>query len=346
MRQLFLALLVLLVAAPSTPAQAEEDVADLLGLQVRNRVELGKQPPAVLVTPKRAVKAITLTIKPVDGGAAQTVHLGAVKKGREEALEFEQREGSVAWVAELGGVWADGKKFSFAFKFESTALSPLSIDLEKKDVDLEGQKLEMRLSRPADRIEYVVVGDGGRVLDRGEVPAGGKRTVTLRWRSGGDVVETINVKAYDDAGFWAGVEITPFEVQLPHDEVEFEFGQHDVRPGEEPKLEATLARLREVLEKHGQEIKIQLYIAGYTDTVGSRQANLDLSDRRAKAIATWFRKKGVTIDIFHQGFGEDVLAVGTPDETREARNRRALYVLSAGTPSVTSVIPRAAWKKL
>lgn len=341
---LLLSLLLLFAAAPASGA--EEDVADLLGLQVRNRVELGKELPAILVTPKRAVKSIELGVKPVRGGREQAAAEGPIPKGRTVALTFDQPEGTTEWTAELYGKWSDGSEFTFTFKFESTALAPLRIDLEKKDVDVRRSHLTMRLSRPADRVEYVVIGDGGRELDRGERAIDGKHTVDLRWKAGSATVEVIRVKAWDEAGFWAGVEITPFEVHIPHDEVEFEFGRDDIRPEEEPKLEATLGQLQDALAKHGREIEIQLYIAGYTDTVGSRSANVELSERRARSIAAWFRKRGVSAPIFYQGFGEDVLAVPTPDETREARNRRALYVLSAGPPGSSEVIPRGDWKRL
>ena len=46
------------------------------------------------------------------------------------------------------------------------------------------------------------------------------------------------------------------------------------------------------------------------------------------------------------GFGEDVPAVRTPDDTPEERNRRAIYVLSAGPPAITDAIPAAKWRPL
>jgi outer membrane protein OmpA-like peptidoglycan-associated protein len=341
--------LLLGAALPLTASAADEppDLSTLLGIAVRNRVELGREKPAVLITPQRPLKFIELSVKPSSGGREQTVRRDAVPKGRLTALEFDQREGTATWTATLAGKWKDGKDFSVSFDFETAALSPLAIDLEKKDVDVPRSRLTMRLSRPADKVEYVVIGDGGRELDRGARDIGGKPTIDLAWRApAGATIEVIRVKAWDQAGFWAGVEIMPFEVHIPHDEVEFEFGHADIRPAEEHKLTATLGQLQEAIAKHGKEIEIQLYIAGYTDTVGSKSANLDLSEQRARSIAAWFRKKGVSAPIYYQGFGEDVLAVATPDETREARNRRAIYVLSAGPPGTSDVIPRANWKRL
>ncbi|HEV7555274.1 MAG TPA: OmpA family protein, partial [Kofleriaceae bacterium] len=96
--------------------------------------------------------------------------------------------------------------------------------------------------------------------------------------------------------------------------------------------------------------KMQLYVAGHTDTVGSSASNRKLSLARARAIATYFRGKGLVMPIAFAGFGEDVLAVKTPDETDEHANRRVDYVLgpAGGTPPFRGpyLKAHADWKKL
>ena len=58
-----------------------------------------------------------------------------------------------------------------------------------------------------------------------------------------------------------------------------------------------------------------------------------LSERRAKAIADYFIAHGLTkIPIFVRGFGEGALAVKTADNIPEAKNRRAVYIISSFTP--------------
>jgi outer membrane protein OmpA-like peptidoglycan-associated protein len=91
---------------------------------------------------------------------------------------------------------------------------------------------------------------------------------------------------------------------------------------------------------------VKLFVAGYTDTVSDRDHNQRLSDARAKSIASWFRRKGLRIPIFYQGFGEDVLAKPTPDEKPEPANRRALYLLASQRPATGGQLPRDAWKEL
>jgi outer membrane protein OmpA-like peptidoglycan-associated protein len=80
--------------------------------------------------------------------------------------------------------------------------------------------------------------------------------------------------------------------------------------------------------------------------VGDKGANRTLSQQRARAIGAYFRKKGLSVPIYFQGFGEDALAVKTEDNVDEARNRRALYILSNFPPPVSYHLPRKAWKRL
>ncbi|HCH63856.1 MAG TPA: OmpA family protein, partial [Deltaproteobacteria bacterium] len=85
---------------------------------------------------------------------------------------------------------------------------------------------------------------------------------------------------------------------------------------------------------------------GYTDTVGPADGNIALSRARAKAIASWFAQNGFTYPIYFQGFGEQGLAVPTPDNTNEAANRRAAYIVAAEVPPTSRAIPSQTWKAL
>ncbi|HTB43778.1 MAG TPA: OmpA family protein [Acetobacteraceae bacterium] len=69
-------------------------------------------------------------------------------------------------------------------------------------------------------------------------------------------------------------------------------------------------------------------IEGHTDTVGSPDQNKSLSERRAEAVVGYLTSK-YQIDASRLqaiGMGEDGLAVSTPANTPEARNRRVLVV--------------------
>ena len=73
-------------------------------------------------------------------------------------------------------------------------------------------------------------------------------------------------------------------------------------------------------------------IEGHTDTVGSRDYNKALSDRRAEAVAqyltTTFHVSPERLEPI--GMGEDGLLIQTPDQTPEPRNRRVEMVNIGG----------------
>lgn len=69
------------------------------------------------------------------------------------------------------------------------------------------------------------------------------------------------------------------EVVLELDtDVLFEFGSADLTPAAE-------ARVREVAERLIDETSGEMTVVGHTDSVGSAESNLDLSERRAQAVA-------------------------------------------------------------
>jgi outer membrane protein OmpA-like peptidoglycan-associated protein len=71
-------------------------------------------------------------------------------------------------------------------------------------------------------------------------------------------------------------------------------------------------------------------IAGYTDTTGSPDRNLDVSDRRAKAVASALAGDGVAGGrISAKGYGEDSPRVKTGDNVSEPRNRRIEIKITA-----------------
>jgi outer membrane protein OmpA-like peptidoglycan-associated protein len=69
-------------------------------------------------------------------------------------------------------------------------------------------------------------------------------------------------------------------------------------------------------------------IEGHTDTVGSRDYNRALSERRAEAVVAYVAKKfGVDPSRLQAiGMGEDGLLVPTPVQTPEPRNRRVQVI--------------------
>jgi outer membrane protein OmpA-like peptidoglycan-associated protein len=231
--------------------------------------------------------------------------------------------------------------------------SLLKVQVDKSKVDLKAHRLEVKMSHPAGKVKLQVFADSEAVLadeeqDFSGRPAGTPLIVT--WSPSSDApVARIEVRAYDAQGSWVGVELAPWFVPIPHEDVNFATGSADIQPSETPKLEAAYTKLDEVLAKdreHGRmHPGITLYIAGHTDTVGSASTNLKLSQDRARSIAAWFRKRGVKLPIAFEGFGETSPEVKTADNVDEPKNRRVDYVLSDGPPTYSAAF-RPSWKRI
>jgi outer membrane protein OmpA-like peptidoglycan-associated protein len=68
---------------------------------------------------------------------------------------------------------------------------------------------------------------------------------------------------------------------------------------------------------------IRLIVEGHTSSEGTREYNLDLSDRRAKAVAEYMVEKGIGADrIDTKGFGPDVPVADNKTEAGRSKNRR------------------------
>ena len=92
----------------------------------------------------------------------------------------------------------------------------------------------------------------------------------------------------------------------------------------------------DVLEPLGAILRGYVHTAvlvnGFTDTSGTPQQNLAVSQKRASAIAGALAHEGVSAArLSAQGFGESHLRVATGDNKKEPRNRR-IELLIRATP--------------
>ena len=90
----------------------------------------------------------------------------------------------------------------------------------------------------------------------------------------------------------------------------------------------------DVLEPLGAILRGYVHSAvqvnGFTDTSGSPEQNLAVSQKRAQAIASALAHEGVPpTRLAAQGFGETRLRVSTGDNKKEPRNRRIELVIKA-----------------
>jgi outer membrane protein OmpA-like peptidoglycan-associated protein len=98
--------------------------------------------------------------------------------------------------------------------------------------------------------------------------------------------------------------------------VNFDDDQATLRPDALAILDEAVANL-----KRYPGMKIE--VAGYTDSNNTPQHNLDLSERRAKAVMDYFLSKGVAADrLTFKGFGETQPIADNQTENGRAENRR------------------------
>jgi outer membrane protein OmpA-like peptidoglycan-associated protein len=228
---------------------------------------------------------------------------------------------------------------------------PLDLVYDKSKVDLAEHHLEVRASHDLERVTIKVVGESGTVLaddsrDLAPQPAG--KPLVVGWSPSSDEpVARIEVVGYDVDGYYRSIAITVtrWAVSVPHEEVAFQFDSARIEESERPKLEASFAKVTQTLATQPQ-LRVTLFIAGNTDTVGDAGYNLRLSRLRAQAIARWFRQRGLKIPIAFEGFGEYALLVKTADGVDEPRNRRVDYILSVEEPVTKTSGFRPSWNRI
>ncbi|MER9551019.1 OmpA family protein [Mesorhizobium sp. M0322] len=113
------------------------------------------------------------------------------------------------------------------------------------------------------------------------------------------------------------------------DTLNFEFGSASISDTEVQKLEGVATAMEKLLKKNPAETFL---IEGHTDAVGTPEANLALSDRRAESVAEALTNAfGIPPEnLTTQGYGEEYLKVNTSAPNRE--NRRV------GIRRITSLV--------
>jgi outer membrane protein OmpA-like peptidoglycan-associated protein len=232
------------------------------------------------------------------------------------------------------------------------APAPIHVGYDFEHLDLDKHVLQFKPTRAIASATLVVIGEDGKELGKGEASyKDDTGWLSISWTQPADArVMTMKLRVEAADGGATNVELVPWSVTIDHEDVNFATDSYEIEAGETKKLDASLAKIDEVVKRAGKFMKMKLYVAGHTDTVGPSAKNRTLSLNRARAIATYFRKKGLAMQIAFAGFGEDMLKVQTPDNTDERANRRADYVIgpAAGAPPFRGqyLKAKADWKAL
>ena len=88
------------------------------------------------------------------------------------------------------------------------------------------------------------------------------------------------------------------------------------------------AQWGQLVEQMKARQTLDVTVAGHADTVGSDRLNERLALQRAEAIVRKLRASGFQdVEVTVEGYGSRQLAVPTPDETAEPRNRRVVITV-------------------
>ena len=314
-----------------------------------NHVLKGQDKPGIIIDANVGLDKLVLKLKRSDGKKIN-MSKGPISPGSTEEFRFDQPAGTYSYKGKIIMYIDNQPRGELVVNFKATVSAPLKVDVPEHLVDIKNNNLILKISGPASKAEIRVWSDSGEIVHENSIKFNGEKAgspLKISWEiPENEKVLKISITAYDNNNFFNNIELIPWSVQIPHEEVVFEFGSAKIRKSEKPKLKDTIKELREIVNKYGKIISVKLFIAGYTDTVGSPKSNLRLSEQRAKSIAVYLRKKGFKYPIYYQGFGESIQAVATPDETPEEKNRRAIYQLAADIPAKSTAMPYNSWKKL
>lgn len=334
--------------------------ADALKVDLRADVPAPERPTLTVVA-EEPLRSVQIALQPQAAAAGEPgsespetapQRLSAPSLGAGARRSFSIGTGRIGRTQWVGTVQyqAGGKPGRSELRFETLVTPSTKVRYDREHLSLKDRYVEVQLSRPASRGEVKVIGDDGAELGAGQAELGGAAAgswLRIPWqeRRPGNVLR-LELVVRDVSGFPTKVTLWPWSVTVPHDEVRFATASAEIRPEERAKLDESQRRIAAVFDKVKDRLQppqvAKLYVAGYTDTVGSDGDNLTLSLSRARSIATYLRERGVTAPIFYAGLGERGLKVPTDDNVDEERNRRADYVVALDPPRIAG----ASWQRL
>jgi outer membrane protein OmpA-like peptidoglycan-associated protein len=319
--------------------------ADSVEISMMPKAQFGKTIPNISISIQEPIAGFWIKLKSNAGDVID--RKGGGKPGVTRTIDLVSKEGPLHWTGTLDVNLPNGTTSSMPLEFDTETVTPIRIKIDKnKDFDLAQRALFFVATQKTKKVHLKVLMDTATTsidddIEFNNEPAGTRLSVTWREKKGN--VMTVNIRVFDESGFYDSIELSPWRIDIKHVDVNFESGKADIKESEVAKLEKPLAEMIEAAQKYGRLAPIRLFVGGHTDTVGASAGNRALSINRAKSLAAFFRKKGLSIPVMYEGFGEDSLAVRTPDETAEEKNRRADYVISIDEPTMGA---QANWKKL
>jgi flagellar motor protein MotB len=320
---------------------------DLLTYSLKPAVQIGTGYPQVILRAEAEFKKVELVCD--RDGTEVKLTGSALSKGQSKAFDLKQPEGAFTYDCEARGYYGSSNEeyFDLPMRFEAFLGGGLKIAVPRDRIDKDRGQLVATADREIVSGQLLVIGPDGPEFE-GPVEIGSNSAgddIEISWIARGEVLR-LDVTLTDRWGFFAYEKLFPWSLEIPHEDVNFDTASSEIRADQQPKIDAAADEIRKVVDRYGKFVEVQLFVAGYTDTVGDRDANYGLSERRARSIAAALRAKGFRGKVYYQGFGEDVLKIPTGDSVDESLNRRALYLLGSTAPGTSAELPRGNWKAL
>jgi outer membrane protein OmpA-like peptidoglycan-associated protein len=322
--------------------------------QLQGDVAVGKK-PMIEIRAVQPVTALRIDLER-DDGKHFTVEHASLGKGASVRLAIgDGAAGKASYKGTLSGLLAGQKdRWSEDLTFETLVRAPIKVTYDLEHLDLDKRVLQFKVSRTAGSAELTVIGDDGKELATNTATYAKEPADTwlpITWKQpAGTRVMMWKLRVVTADGLATNLELIPWSVTIDHEDVKFATDSAVIEPAESSKLDSSVGKIADVVKRSERFMKMTLYVAGHTDTVGPNAKNRKLSLDRARAIAAYFRKAGIKLPIAFAGFGEEVLKVKTADSTDERANRRADYVIgpSAGAPPFKGpyLKAKAEWKRL
>jgi len=337
----FLVLAALSLAAPAAGQ------GSLLSYKLKPAVQKGQGYPQIMLTAHSDFRKVEVVCD--RDGTEVNYSAGATKSGKTLTFDLKQPEGEFRYSCEAQGFYGAGEDeyFDLPMSFSAFLGGGLTINIPRDKIDKEGQYLIATSDRVVTKADVKVYSPDGlaheATVEIDENEPGDE--LWIDWE-GPEEVLRLDITVHDKWGFYAFEQIFPWSLEIPHDDVHFETGSHEILPTEMPKVDKAYKDIDEVVARYSKFVEVQLFVGGYTDTVGDRASNQGLSERRARSIAQALRAKGFKGKVYYQGFGESGLKIATDDGVDEILNRRAVYLLASKRPGTSKSMPTGNWKAL
>lgn len=307
--------------------------------------EKGEKPEVILGFQDSLHRA-TVTVSSDDEKFNKTWNFKSVKPGQESRINWTQGAGEMGYTVSVEMVSPNGEKYTEETWISFVVSPPIRVEIPRASVDVATKSFDLVSNHPPERVELEVYNVRQKLLGQStfevtDAKPGTPVRVTWEQQQSGDAV-LIRATAHDAFGKWASADIIQFAVPVEHEDVVFPTGSHEILAEEAPKVDHAWAAIDKVIQQYGEWVQCSLFVGGHTDTVGDASSNQALSERRAMAIARYFRAKGAKFPIYYRGFGESVPLIPSGDSVDEPRNRRAEYIVTDGTAPGNS----GGWKRV